>query len=251
MTNVIICGIGGKMGRMLKERADSLDNINIVAGVDKFCNADYNFPIFKDFDSCNILCDAVIDFSRPEALKQILAYSVKNKIPAVLCSTGYENEHKKMIEQASKGVAIFQSSNMSLGVNLISELIKRAAEFLEGFDIEIIEKHHNKKVDSPSGTALSLANSINSVFDGRKKYVYGRHSLNEQRQTDEIGIHSIRGGTVVGEHDVVFLGNDEVVTISHCALSKNVFVEGAFKAAEFISGKTAGIYSMNDMLNIK
>ena len=250
MTNIIICGIGGKMGRMLFDTAQEIKDINIVGGVDKYCGFNYDFPVFENFDNCNILCDAVIDFSRPEALKDILPYCIKNKIPAVLASTGYDNNHNKMIEEASKKVAIFQSSNMSLGVNLLCELIKHAAKFLDGFDIEIIEKHHNKKVDSPSGTALTLANSVNSVFDGRKKYVYGRHSMSQKRQSDEIGIHAIRGGSVVGEHDVLFLGNDETVTLSHKAQSKSVFAEGALKASQFIKNKPAGIYSMNDMLNI-
>jgi 4-hydroxy-tetrahydrodipicolinate reductase len=248
MTDIIICGIGGNMGRMLYNAVVQSDEFKIVAGVDKYCGEKYGFPVYKDFDFAE-KCHAVIDFSRPEALPQILNYCVKNGTPAVLATTGYGGEDYKLIEKASRDVAIFQSSNMSLGVNLLNQLVKKAAEFLPAsFDIEIIEKHHNKKADSPSGTALTLANSINSVFEGKRKYVYGRHSANEKRQSGEIGIHAVRGGTVAGEHQVHFFGNDEIITLSHTALSKSIFAQGALKAAQFIKDKKRGLYTMYDML---
>lgn len=248
MTDVIICGIGGKMGKVLVDTAKELQNINIVGGVDKYCDANYDFPVFSDFSLCDIKCDAVIDFSRPEALESVLSYCKKNKVPAVLAPTGYQPEHHRIIENASIEVALFHSSNLSIGVNLLNNIVKIAAETLKGFDIEIVEKHHNKKADSPSGTALTLANSINSILENKKNYVYGRHSLNDIRTDNEIGIHAVRGGTAAGEHDVIFMGNNEIVTLSHSAHSKAVFAEGAFKAAEFIKDKTQGLYSMSDML---
>lgn len=248
MTNIIICGIGGSMGKVLYEAVTACGGINIVAGVDKFCDRKYDFPVYKDFN-IQEKCDVVIDFSRPEALPQILQYCEKNNTPAVLACTGYGSEENKMIEKACQNVAVFQSSNMSLGVSLLNELVKKAAEFLPDFDIEIIEKHHNKKADSPSGTALTLANSINSVFDGKRRYVYGRHSVNEKRESADIGIHSVRGGTVSGEHQVHFFGNDEIITLSHTALSKKIFAEGAIKAAHFIKDKKRGLYTMYDMIS--
>lgn len=249
MTEVIICGIGGKMGRVLYEMAKTRDDVKIVAGIDKFSSESFEFPVFKSFEDCTVRCGAVIDFSRPEALDGILGYCIKNHTPAVLAVTAYGTEHKKKIEKAANEIALFQSSNMSLGINLLNELVKKAAQFLgENYDIEIIEKHHNKKADAPSGTALTLANSINSVFDGKKKYVYGRHGAEEKRTSDEIGIHAVRGGTIAGDHDVMFIGNDEIITLSHTAASKHIFAEGSYKAAKFICGKPAGLYSMNDLI---
>lgn len=251
MTEVIICGIGGKMGGMLYEVSKGSSGIKIVAGVDKFCGCAYDFPVYASFDECREKYDAVIDFSRPDALDGILAYCIKNKTPAVLASTGYSAAQKNQIEKAAEIIPIFQSSNMSLGINLLCELVKKAALILgNDFDIEIIEKHHNKKVDAPSGTALTLANSINSVYGGSKQYVYGRHGASAKRTADEIGIHAIRGGSIAGEHDVMFIGNDEIITLSHTAASKQVFAEGAFKAAKFICKKPAGMYSMSDLFKL-
>lgn len=247
MTDLIICGIGGSMGRVLYNAVSQSNEFKIVAGIDKYCEAKYGFPVYKDFAVAE-KCSVVIDFSRPEALPQVLEYCAGTGTPAVLAPTGYGGEDYKQIEKASREVAIFQSSNMSLGVNLLNQLVKKAAEFLPDFDIEIIEKHHNKKADSPSGTALTLANSINSVFEGKRNYVYGRHSANEKRQSEEIGIHAIRGGTVAGEHQVHFFGNDEIITITHTALSKSIFAQGALKAAQFIKDKKPGLYTMYDML---
>jgi 4-hydroxy-tetrahydrodipicolinate reductase len=247
-TNIIICGIGGKMGKMLVETAKDFKDIKIVAGVDRYCAEKYNFPVFEDFSECNVSCDVVIDFSRPEALESIINYCAKNRTPVILACTGYQDSHRKQIEKASAEFAVFHSSNMSLGINLLSELVKKAAEALEGFDIEIIEKHHNKKADSPSGTALTLANSINSVFKEKKNYIYGRHSLNAPRKSDEIGIHAVRGGTLAGEHDVLFMGNNEVITLSHSAQTRVVFAEGALKAALYMKGKQKGLFSMSDMI---
>lgn len=248
MTNIIICGIGGTMGKIVYDTAcKSKDEFTVAAGVDIYCKEQYDFTVYKDFN-ISLKCDVVIDFSKPQALPSIVDYCSKYGIPAVLACTGYTVEDKKIIEKASQKIAIFQSSNMSLGVNLLCQLVKRAAEFLPDFDIEIVEKHHNNKADSPSGTALTLANTANSVFGGKRKYTFGRHSFDDKRKADEIGIHAVRGGTVAGEHEVYFFGNDEIITLKHTALSKKIFAEGALKAAKFIKDKPCGLYNMYDML---
>lgn len=235
------------MGRAVLEAAGSTPGVNVVAGVDARCEGNFGFPVYSDFGKCKERCDVVIDFSRPEALGQIIEYCQRTEAAAVLATTGYSGQHKEMIKEAAKKIPVLQSSNMSLGVNLLTELVKKAAEALSDFDIEIVEKHHNKKVDAPSGTALMLAESVNSAFSGKKKYVYGRHCSNELREKDEIGIHAVRGGTVAGVHDVMFLGNDEIITLSHTALSRRIFAEGAIKAALFLKGKSPGLYSMRDL----
>lgn len=248
--DVIICGIGGRMGRTVYEAARNAGDISAVAGVDTYCEPAYPFPLFTSFAACTVAADTVIDFSRPEALGGILDYCRRSGSAAVLCTTGYGEEHKRQIEgAAADGLRLFQSSNMSVGVNLLNKLVKLAAEALgENYDIEIVEKHHNKKADSPSGTALTLANSANSAFGGRKKYVYGRHAAAGGRENSEIGIHAVRGGTIPGEHEVIFAGPDEIITLSHTALSRAIFAEGALRAARFLADKPAGLYSMADLV---
>jgi 4-hydroxy-tetrahydrodipicolinate reductase len=205
-------------------------------------------PVYSSFDDVKESVDVIIDFSSPAVLKDELSYAINNNVPAVLASTGYSEEHLKMIEAASKKVAIFKTANFSLGVNLLVELVKKAAEVLgEKFDIEIIEKHHSQKVDAPSGTALMLADSANSVFDNSKPYMNGREGIVGKRG-NEIGIHAVRGGTIVGEHDVMFCGEDEIITLSHSARSKRVFAAGAIKAAKWVAGKPAGKYDMKNVL---
>lgn len=251
MTEIIICGIGGKMGSALTMRAAEIGGIKIVAGVDRFAGGSFGCPVFKSFADCTVPCDVVIDFSRPEALGDILGYCHKTGAAAVLASTGYSKDDLELIENQSKLLTLFKSPNMSVGVSLVTELCKKAAEFLgESYDIEIIEKHHNKKVDAPSGTALSIADSINSVFYGKKNYIYGREGTNESRQSSEIGIHAVRGGNIAGEHEVLFIGNDEVITISHSATSKQIFADGALRAAHFLKGRPSGLYSMKDVVDI-
>ena len=246
---ILLSGCGGAMGRMVANLIAEKENMTIAAGVDKFPPKNADFPVFEAYEECDIDCDAIIDFSHPAALTSLLSYAQSKNLPAVLCTTGLSDAQTEEIKKASKNIAVFKSANMSLGVNLLTGLLKQAAQFLNGFDIEIVEKHHNKKVDAPSGTALMLADSINEALNGEKDYVHGRFGTDARRQKNEIGIHAVRGGTIVGEHQVHFIGPDEIIEIRHTALSKAVFAEGAIHAAEFIAGKPPGMYDMQDMLN--
>ena len=251
MTNVLIWGIGGRMGRTLLECLNKNSNANAIGGVDKFANkADFNIPIFKSVSEINVKADVIIDFSRAEAIYDFLPYAKENKIPVVLCTTGYSELDLDYISEMSKEIPLFKSSNMSIGINLLIDLVKKATNLLgENFDIELIEQHHNVKVDSPSGTALSIANAINEEMNNTLEFKFGRHDSNERRKKNELGIHAVRGGTVVGKHEVLFLGNDEIITIKHVASSKAVFAEGAVKASIFMTSiKTPGIYNMNDLI---
>lgn len=251
MTNVLIYGIGGKMGHNVLEGLSACDNIRAVAGVDKFADESmFKVPVYKSANDVKEKVDVIIDFSRPEALEDILSYALKNKVSLVLATTGYSEEQQASIDKASESIAVFQSSNMSLGVNLLIELCRKATNFLgENFEVEIVEQHHNRKVDAPSGTALSIAKAINDEFGNNKQFVCGRQGNNCRRTPNEIGIHAVRGGTIVGKHDVMFIGNDEVITLSHEAQSRKVFAQGAIKAAAFVATKESGKYSMKDMLS--
>ncbi|MBQ9965309.1 MAG: 4-hydroxy-tetrahydrodipicolinate reductase [Clostridia bacterium] len=249
MIRAIISGACGTMGRNVAECIEKDSNIQVVAGVDKFNNG-APFHIFSKFSSINVPADVIIDFSNVSALDDLLDFAVETHTPVVIATTGYTDEQIAKIKECSKKTAIFFTFNFSLGVNLICSLAKKAAAILgDGFDVEIIEKHHNQKLDAPSGTAIMLANSVNEVFDNKLNYEYDRHSKREKRPKNEIGIHSIRGGTIVGEHDVVFAGNDEVITISHSAASKKVFASGAVAAAKFIVKKQSGLYDMNNIID--
>ena len=251
MIKVIICGASGKMGGFVADACKSDGDIQVVAGVDKI-NLGQNFPIFGDFKSINTDADVIIDFSNPILLDSILEYAIKTNTAVVLATTGYSDSQIEQIKEASKKIPVFFSFNMSLGVNLICSLAKKAAAVLgDGFDIEIVEKHHNQKIDAPSGTAIMLANAVNSYFGGEKVYEYDRHSKRQKRSPKEIGIHSVRGGTIVGEHDVIFAGHDETVTISHSAQSKEVFAVGSVKAAKFLAEKPAGLYDMNSIISFE
>lgn len=251
MIKVILCGAAGKMGGFVAEAIEKENDMQVVAGIDKI-TADQPFPIFSDFSKINTDAQVIIDFSHPALLDSILEYAKGKNIAVVLATTGYNDEQIEKIKEVSKQIPIFFTFNMSLGVNLICSLAKKAASILgDGFDIEIIEKHHNQKIDAPSGTAIMLANAVNGCFDGQKVYEYDRHSKRQKRGKNEIGIHSIRGGTIVGEHDVIFAGHDETVTISHSAQSKEVFAVGSVKAAKFISDKPAGMYDMNSIMSFE
>lgn len=249
MINILLSGACGKMGNAVSRCAADDTTLKIVAGVDraeKICD----FPVYKSFDDVKVIPDVIIDFSHTSVLENLITFAVKNNIPVVLATTGYSNEQIAKIKEASKLIPIFFTANMSLGVNLLCSLAKSAAKILDNsFDIEIIEKHHNQKIDAPSGTALMLANAVNEVFDDKYTYEYDRHSKRQKRPKNEIGIHAIRGGTIVGEHDVIFAGHDEVITLSHSAQSKEVFAAGAVKAAKFIIGKPIGMYDMGSILN--
>ena len=249
MIKVILSGSGGRMGAFVADGIEKENEMQVVAGVDKFNNGQ-KFPVFKNFSEITNDADIIIDFSNPALLDSLLDFAISKKIPVVLATTGYSDEEISKIKEASKLIPIFFTFNMSLGVNLICSLAKKAASVLgNSFDVEIIEKHHNQKLDAPSGTAIMLANAVNSVFDNKMNYEYDRHSKRQKRSQNEIGIHSVRGGTIVGEHEVNFAGKDEVVSVSHSAFSREVFAVGAIRAAKFLFGKDNGIYDMNDIMN--
>ena len=251
MIDVILVGSGGKMGKFIVSSAKDDNNINIVAGVDKFNNGE-SFPVFSKFSDINVKANMIIDFSNPVLLDDMLSFAIKNNLPIVIATTGYSEAQTEKIKEASNIIPIFFTFNMSIGVNLICSLAKKAASILgNDFDVEIIEKHHNQKIDAPSGTAIMLGNAVNEVFDDKLNYEYDRHSKRQKRTKNEIGFHSVRGGTIVGEHDVIFAGHDEVITISHAAYSKEVFAAGAIKAAKFLSEKSAGIYDMNSIMSFE
>lgn len=251
MIKVLLNGCCGKMGEVIVNSSINFPNIQIVAGVDKYINNNYKFQIFTDINDVNIDYDVLIDFSRADALKGLLDFSIKNNKPLILCSTGYSEDDLKLIYEKSNVIPVFKSANMSLGINLISSLLRKVAPVLYGnYDIEIIEKHHNQKVDSPSGTAILLADSIKSSLSEETKYVYGREG-SSKREKNEIGIHAVRGGSIVGDHDVIFAGAGEIIELSHKALSREVFAIGALKAAEYMyTVKSPKLYNMEDVLNI-
>jgi len=251
MTNIIICGAGGKMGKVVFDIAKNNPNVKIAAGVDKFADPkNFSFPLFSDFFKCNVPHDVIVDFSHPDALDDILNFCIKNKSGVVLATTGYTEQQKQKIKTTSAKIAIFQSFNMSLGINLLCNLVNQAARFLkDDYDIEIIEKHHNQKIDAPSGTALMLADSVSNAFDGGLNHVYNRREKSEKRSKKEIGISSVRGGNIVGEHEIMFIGRDEIITFTHKAASKEIFALGALRAAIFLKDKKPGIYSMKDLTN--
>lgn len=248
---LLIWGFCGRLGQTLQNDAKNKKYIDEICGFDKFTKEKTinGIEVYNDISKINKKFDYIIDFSKPESIDELLHFSVSTKTPLVIATTGHSEEQLKKINEASKNIAIFKSTNMSLGINLLIELAKTATKVLkDSFDIEIIEQHHNIKVDSPSGTAITIAEAINSVCNNEKELIYGRHSNNSRRDKKEIGMHSIRGGSVIGKHDVLFLGNDEFITLSHEAQSKSIFTEGALKAANFIKDKAPGLYSMSDLL---
>ena len=250
MLNVLLSGCFGKMCVFVAKEIEKKDNMQVVAGVDMCRDLTASFPTYTNFNDVLEKPDVIIDFSDPSNLDDILSFSKNNNIPVVIATTGYTDEQIDTIKEASKNIPVFFTFNMSLGVNLLVSLAKKAANVLgDDYDIEIIEKHHNQKIDAPSGTAIMIANALNSVFDNKKEYEYDRHTKREKRKKSEIGIHSVRGGTIVGEHDVIFAGTDEILTLSHTALSRGLFANGAIKAAEYLSGKENGLYDMNSLLS--
>ena len=249
MTKIAIVGCNGKMGGFVAEAVRENAACETLFGVDAFGVSKADFPVYKSFDEAADKPDVIIDFSNPAALDGMLAYALENRIPCVICTTGYSQEQVARIKAASEQIAVFYSGNMSLGINLLIELAKQAAKVLGGsFDIEIVEKHHNLKVDAPSGTALMIADAVSDTLEQEPQYVYDRHSYRKKRSKNEIGIHSVRGGTIVGEHEVIFAGHDEVVTVTHQAQSKQVFAVGAVNAAAFLAKQGAGMYDMSDLL---
>ncbi|NLK87984.1 MAG: 4-hydroxy-tetrahydrodipicolinate reductase [Clostridiaceae bacterium] len=249
MINILLSGCNGKMGQVITRMSEQYSDLRIVAGYDIADSGKNAYPVCTDLSECKLVPDVIIDFSNPSALAELMDYSVKNKIPAVIATTGLSKAQIKLLEKASRSIPVFFSANMSLGVNLVIDLVKRAARLLElNYDIEIIEKHHNQKLDAPSGTALAIADSINSVLAHKQEYVYDRHSRRKMRSKKEIGMHAVRGGTIVGEHSVIFAGNDEIIEINHTAMSKEIFGTGALRAARFLYGKGPGMYDMDDLI---
>lgn len=249
MINIILCGANGKMGHVIDECVLARNDSKIICGIDINDHQYSTFPLYTIISDFKGHGDVIVDFSHPSALNSVLDYAIKTNTPLVAAATGYSDKQIELIQQAAKEIPIFHTFNMSIGVNLLVGLAKKAATILRNdFDIEIIEKHHNLKVDAPSGTAIMLANAINESAENAYKYQYDRHSKRQKRDRNEIGIHSVRGGTIVGEHEVIFAGRDEVITLSHSAMSKDIFAVGALNAAKFLTNKKAGLYDMNDVL---
>lgn len=249
MINVLLTGCGGRMGKVVAQLCASRENFKICAGVDPAMPS-CDFPVYSDCSAVIETPDVIIDFSFHSAIGGILEFALEKCIPVVVATTGFTDEEKALLDKASRKIPIFRSANMSIGVNLLCQLAKNAARFLPDFDIEIIEKHHNQKVDSPSGTALMIADEISSVMPGEMRYVHGRDGICGKRMKNEIGIHAIRGGTIVGEHDIIFAGHMETITISHSAGSREILANGAICAAEFLISQGAGNYSMKDIFEI-
>ena len=255
MTKIIVCGCFGRMGKVVCRLASEVRDMEVVAGVDILSSGDgLAFPVYGDISGCSMAADAIVDFLPPTAVADTLAiveYSVKRQIPLVLCTTGLSDDVEKAVHDASEKVAILQSPNMSLGINLLSNMLSRASKLLydANFDVEIVEKHHNQKLDAPSGTALMLANTVNQALGGKMRLVNDRSPVHANRSRDEIGVHALRGGSIVGEHSIVFAGLDEVIEFTHIAQSRDAFAVGALKAAEFIKGKPPGLYNMQDLIN--
>lgn len=238
------------MGQMISGLIAADEEIEIVAGVDLYDKEQNGYPVYKTIAECKETAEAIIDFANPTAVDGLLDYAVNTGTPVVVCTTGLSEEQLAHLKAASEKVAVLRSANMSLGINMLMKLLKEATKTLApaGFDIEIVEKHHNQKLDAPSGTALALADSINDVLDNEYEYKYDRSQERKKREKKEIGISAVRGGTIVGDHDVIFAGTDEVVTFSHTAYSRAVFGKGAIQAAKFLAGKGPGLYTMSDVI---
>lgn len=250
MVKIIMHGCNGHMGQVISDIVEKDPDAEIVAGIDIADQGKNSYPVFTDIDACQVEADAIIDFSSAKATDKLLEYSAARQIPVVLCSTGISQEQLAKVEETSRKVAVLKSANMSLGINTLLKLVQDAARVLAaaGFDMEIVEKHHRLKLDAPSGTALALADSINEAMDNQYHYVYDRSQKREKRDDKEIGISAVRGGTIVGEHEIIFAGQDEVIEFKHTAYSKAIFGKGAVEAAKFLAGKPAGRYDMSDVI---
>ena len=250
MINVIMHGCNGHMGRVVTELIEKDENVQIVAGIDAYTGVQNEYPVFPSIKECTVKADVIIDFAVVQAVDGLLEYAVETGTPVVLCTTGLSAEQLEKVNQASKKVAILKSANMSLGINTLMDLLQTAIKKLApaGFDVEIVEKHHNQKLDAPSGTALALADAMNEAMDNTYSYKLDRSSERKKRDAKEIGIQAVRGGSIVGEHEVIFAGTDEVIEFKHTAYSKAIFGKGAVEAAKFLKGKPAGMYDMHDVI---
>lgn len=244
-------GCNGKMGQVITDIVKNDESAEIVAGIDVSNHIQNAYPVFANIKDCDVQADVVIDFAAAAAVDDLLDYCVEKKLPVVLCTTGLSEEQLAKVEEAAKQTAVLKSANMSLGINMLLRLLQDAVKTLApaGFDVEIVEKHHNLKVDAPSGTALALADSINEAMDNQYEYVYDRSQVRQRRDAKELGISAVRGGTIVGDHEVIFAGTDEVIEFNHTAYSKAVFAKGAVQAAKFLAGKPAGRYDMRDVID--
>lgn len=249
MTNILLNGCNGKMGRVITDLVTSKENARIVAGIDLNPVQNYDFPVFSAASECTVSSDVIIDFSHPSALELLLKYALSTKTPIVVATTGLSSAQVETLRKASAQIPVFYSANMAIGICLLKDLVKKAALFLgNDFDIEIVERHHNQKLDAPSGTALAIADAINSVNTDKYQYIYDRHSKSAKRNKHEIGISAVRGGNIVGDHEVIFAGNNEVLEINHYAMSRNIFADGAVRAALFMKSKEPGFYDMNSLI---
>lgn len=250
MIKVIMNGCNGRMGQVITGLIKQDEEIEIVAGIDGYDGIKNDYPVFASITDCDVAADAIIDFSNAKAVDALLDYCVEKQIPVVLCSTGLSEEQLKKVEETSKKVAVLKSANMSLGVNTLLEILPKIVKILAptGFDMEIVEKHHNQKLDAPSGTALALADCLNEAVDGTCEYKFDRSGERKKREKNEIGISAVRGGSIVGEHEIIFAGMDEVIEVKHTAYSRAIFGKGAVEAAKFLAGKPAGFYDMSDVI---
>lgn len=250
MIRAIMHGCNGKMGQVITDLVKTDSEMEFVAGVDTYRGISNTYPVFGSIEECSTEADVVIDFSNAGAVDALLDYCADKKLPVVLCTTGLSEGQLRKVEETAKETAVLRSANMSLGINLLLKLVKDAARLLAGagFDVELVERHHNQKVDAPSGTALALADSINEAMDDTYAYVYDRSRRREKRDKKELGISVVRGGTIVGEHEIIFAGPDEVIEFKHKAYSKAIFGKGAVEAAKFLAGKPAGLYNMSDVI---
>lgn len=252
MKKILLNGCNGKMGKVIASSVLEREDCEIIAGIDISKDSTAGFPVYTSFNDFKNRADVIIDFSHPSSLNNLLKYSTLSKTPAVIATTGLSPEQIDQINDASKEIAIFQSANMSIGISLLKDLAQKATRVLGGnFDIEIIEAHHNQKIDAPSGTALLLADAISHELETKPIYEFDRHSKRAKRDKNEIGIHAVRGGTIVGEHEIMFAGHDEIIKISHSAMSKEIFAVGALNAALYLCDKPSGIYNMSDFVASK
>ena len=250
MVKIIMHGCNGAMGQVISGIAAKDEEISIVAGIDMRTEQKNDYPVFASLNECKVEADVVIDFSNAAAVDELLDWCAEKKMPVVLCTTGLSEVQLAKVEETAEKTAVLRSANMSLGINMLLKLLKEAAQILApaGFDIEILEKHHNQKLDAPSGTALALADSMNEALNEKYAYVYDRSRERKKREKYEIEISAVRGGNIVGEHEVIFAGQDEVIEFKHTAYSKAVFAKGAVQAAKFLAGKPAGFYDMSDVI---
>ncbi len=252
MVKILLHGCNGKMGRMINEIVKGDEDAVIAAGVDPYTEVPNDFPVFDSVGKCDVDVDVVVDFSNAGAMDELLDWCAEKQVPVVLCTTGLSEAQLQKVERTAERTAVLKSANMSLGINLLLKLLQDAAKVLApaGYDIELVERHHNQKLDAPSGTALALADSVNEALNNEYHYVYDRSQVRQKREKKEIGISAVRGGTIVGEHEVIFAGTDEVIEFKHTSYSRSVFAKGAVEAGKFLAGKTSGMYDMGDVIGL-